>query len=136
MTNSMDRNQTAPIGAVLSWSTLFASNIKCVSNVRQLFAADDFSRRHFSDAFFLGALRVITCAQKLLLGTFSEVSSGARGLHLHPYFMKVSSEGTDSVAPQCNKCKNVISWLMCIFLFDPLKEKDFVKSKRNLLCIL
>ena len=29
-----------------------------VSNVRQLFAADDFSRRHFSDAFFLGALRV------------------------------------------------------------------------------
>ena len=32
--------------------------LKLVSNVRQLFAADDFSRRHFSDAFFLGALRV------------------------------------------------------------------------------
>ena len=30
--------------------------LKLVSNVRQLFAADDFSRRHFSDAFFLGAL--------------------------------------------------------------------------------
>ena len=27
--------------------------LKLVSNVRQLFAADDFSRRHFSDAFFL-----------------------------------------------------------------------------------
>ena len=29
-----------------------------VSNVRQLFAADDLTRRHFSDAFFLGAIRV------------------------------------------------------------------------------
>ena len=29
------------------------------SNARQLFAADDFSRQHFSDEFFLGALRVI-----------------------------------------------------------------------------
>ena len=29
-----------------------------VSNVRQLFAADDFSRRHFHMHFFLGALRV------------------------------------------------------------------------------
>ena len=28
-----------------------------VSNVRQLFAADDFSRRHFQMHFFLGALR-------------------------------------------------------------------------------
>ena len=27
-------------------------------NVRQLFAADDFSRRHFQMLFFLGALRV------------------------------------------------------------------------------
>ena len=34
------------------------SILKFVSSVRQLFAADDFSRRHFSDAFFLGALRV------------------------------------------------------------------------------
>ena len=47
MTNSVDPDQTAPIGAVCSVSTLFAS----VSNVRQLFAADDFSRRNFSDAF-------------------------------------------------------------------------------------
>ena len=37
-----------------SGSTLFASILKLVSNVTQLFAADDFSRRHFSDAFFLG----------------------------------------------------------------------------------
>ena len=54
----MDPDQTAPIGAVCSGSTLFASILKFVSNVRQLFAADDFSRRHFQMHFFLGALRV------------------------------------------------------------------------------
>ena len=37
MANSVDPDQTAPIGAV--------------SNVRQLFAADDFSRRHFQMHF-------------------------------------------------------------------------------------
>ena len=58
MTNSVDPDQTAPIGAVESGSTLFASILKLVSNVWQLFAADDLSRRHFSDAFFLGALRL------------------------------------------------------------------------------
>ena len=58
MTNSVDPDQIAPIGAVLSGSTLFASILRFVSNVRQLFAADDFSRRHFSDAFFLGTIRV------------------------------------------------------------------------------
>ena len=55
----MDPDQTAPIGAVFSGSTLIASiYTKFVSNVRQLFAADDFSRRHFHLHFFLGALRV------------------------------------------------------------------------------
>ena len=48
MTNSVDPDQTA----------MFASILQFLSNVRQLFAADDFSRRHFSDAFFLGTLRV------------------------------------------------------------------------------
>ena len=52
MTNSVDPDQTAPIGAVNSGSTLFASILKFVSNVRQLFTADHFSRRHFSDTFF------------------------------------------------------------------------------------
>ena len=47
MTNSVDPDETAPIGAVSSGSTLFAPILKFVSNVRQLFAADDFSRRHF-----------------------------------------------------------------------------------------
>ena len=57
MANSVDPDQTVPIGEVCSGSTLFAS-ILFVSNVRQLFAADDFSRRYFHYAFFLGALRV------------------------------------------------------------------------------
>ena len=45
MANSVDPDQTAPIGAVCSGS-------------RQLFAADDFSRQHFQMHLFLGALRV------------------------------------------------------------------------------
>ena len=51
MANSVDPDQTAPIGAVCSGSTLFASILKFVSNVRQLFAADDFSRRYFQIHF-------------------------------------------------------------------------------------
>ena len=35
-------------------------------NVRQLFTADDFSRCHFSDAFFLAALRVKYVGRNLL----------------------------------------------------------------------
>ena len=52
MTNSVDPDKTAPIGAVGCGSNLFATILKIVSNLRQLFAADDFSRRQFSDAFF------------------------------------------------------------------------------------
>ena len=47
MANSVHPDQTAPIGAVCSGSTLFAYILEFASNVRQLFAADDFSRRHF-----------------------------------------------------------------------------------------
>ena len=53
MASSVDPDQTAPIGAVCSGSTLFASILN-----RQLFAADGFSRRHFQMHFFLRALRV------------------------------------------------------------------------------
>ena len=50
MTNSVDPDQTAPIGAFLFWVPVCL----LVSNVRQLFAADDFSRHfqmHFSWRF-------------------------------------------------------------------------------------
>ena len=57
MANSVDPDQTAPIGAFCSVSTLFASILNS-----SVFAADDFSRQlqqtTFSDAFFLGLLRV------------------------------------------------------------------------------
>ena len=57
MAISVDKDQTAPIGAVCSGSTLFASNF-IFSNVWQLFVADNFSRQHSKMHFFLGALRV------------------------------------------------------------------------------
>ena len=43
MANSVDPDQTAPIGAVCSGSTLLASILNS-SVTRQLFAADNFSR--------------------------------------------------------------------------------------------
>ena len=46
MANSVDPDQTA-----VCFYTLF------VSNARQLFAANDISRRHFQMHFYLGALR-------------------------------------------------------------------------------
>ena len=57
MANSVDPDQTAPIGAVCSGSTLFACILKFASNVRQYLqqttSADDIFR-----CIFLGALRV------------------------------------------------------------------------------
>ena len=50
---TVDPDQTASIGAVCSGSTLFASILRFVSNVRQLFAADNIFR-----CIFFGALRV------------------------------------------------------------------------------
>ena len=52
MANSVDPDQTAPIGAVCSGSKLFASILKLVSNVTQLFAAlTSFFRCIFSWCF-------------------------------------------------------------------------------------
>ena len=53
MANSGHPDKTAPIGAVRSGSTLFACILKFASNVRQLFSADDFNRRHFQMHFSL-----------------------------------------------------------------------------------
>ena len=47
MANSVFPDQTAPIGAVCSVSTLFACIPKFASNVWQSYAADDFSSQHF-----------------------------------------------------------------------------------------
>ena len=57
MTNRVDPDQTAPIGAVCSGSTLFASILNSPvmldNYLQQTTSADDIS-----DAFYLGALRV------------------------------------------------------------------------------
>ena len=58
MVNSVDPDQTAPIGAVCSGSTLFASilnsSVKLGNYLQQTTSAD----RIFRCIFFLGALRV------------------------------------------------------------------------------
>ena len=54
----MDPDKTAPIEALFFWVHTVCFYTKFVSNARELFAADDFSRRHFQMHFFLGALRV------------------------------------------------------------------------------
>ena len=53
MTNSVDPDQTAPIGAVCSGSMLFASIFYLSVILGNLVAADDFSRQHFQMHFFL-----------------------------------------------------------------------------------
>ena len=51
MANSVNLDQTALLEAVCSGSTLFACILKVTSNVWQLFAGDDFSRRLFQMHF-------------------------------------------------------------------------------------
>ena len=58
MANSVNPDQTAPIRSSLFWIHAVCFYTKFVSIVGKLFAADDFSRRHFQMHFFLGALRV------------------------------------------------------------------------------
>ena len=57
MANRMDPDQTAPIGAVCSWFSLFASilNVSVIvgNYLQQMTSADDI----FRCIFFLGALR-------------------------------------------------------------------------------
>ena len=58
MANSVDLDQTAPIGAVHSWSTLFASlinlSVMLGNYLQQTTSADDI----FRCIFFLGVLRL------------------------------------------------------------------------------
>ena len=71
MANNVDPDQTAPIGAVCSGSTLFASILNSSVMLGIFFAADDFSRRHFQMHFLIDALRVkcesqISCLKAVL----------------------------------------------------------------------
>ena len=64
MANSVDPDQTAPIGLVCSGSTLFASILNSSVMLGNYL---DFSRRHFQMHFFLGALRVNDHPRAVLL---------------------------------------------------------------------
>ena len=57
MANSVDPDQTAPIGAVCSGSTLSASILNS-SVMLGKYLQHTIQQTTFSDAFFLGALRV------------------------------------------------------------------------------
>ena len=61
MANSVDPDQTAPIGAVCSGSTLFASILNLT-----VMLGNYLQQMTFTDAFFLGALRVKTFTVSLL----------------------------------------------------------------------
>ena len=56
MANSVDTDQTAPIGAVCSGSMLIASILNLSVMLGNYSAADHFSRRHFQMHFFFLAL--------------------------------------------------------------------------------
>ena len=61
MANSVYPDQTAPIGAVCSGSTLFSSILNSfISNIGLLFAADDVSRRRLQmHQLYLALLRLL-----------------------------------------------------------------------------
>ena len=61
MANSVDPDQTAPIGAVCSGSMLFASILNS-----SVMLGNYLQQTIFSDAFFLGALRVKNHLQSIL----------------------------------------------------------------------
>ena len=67
MANSVDPDQTAPIGAVCSWSTLLApilnSSVMLGNYLQQATSADDI----FRCIFFLGALRVNSEIKRFLV---------------------------------------------------------------------
>ena len=58
MANSVDPDQTAPIGAVCSGSTLFDYILNLSVMLGNYLRQDDFSRQHFQMHFFLSAFRV------------------------------------------------------------------------------
>ena len=58
MTNSVDPDQTAPIGAVCSGSTLFASILNSSVMLGNYLQQMTSEKRHLQMHIFLGALRV------------------------------------------------------------------------------
>ena len=65
MANSVDPDQTAPIGAFCSGFTLFASILNS-----SVMLGNYLQQKTFSDAFFLGALRVNNVIAETIQKTF------------------------------------------------------------------
>ena len=71
----------------LFWVHAVCFHISFVSNVRQLFAVDDFNRRHFQMLFFLGALRannwkIVLYKLSFLADIWKDFRTGSEGQHL------------------------------------------------------
>ena len=82
MANSVDPDQTAPIGAVCFGSTLFVCMLKFASKVRQLFAVTTSAAGIFR-CILLDALRVkIFGGQHFSSGLcISQLSTGKQGIN-------------------------------------------------------
>ena len=93
----MDPDQTAPIGAVCSGSTMFASilnmSVMLGNYLQQTTSEDDI----FICIFFLGALRVkIAIFSHSVLHTLIDGSEGVKNLYFSDYFYGI-----------CNCCLSV-----------------------------
>ena len=77
MANSVDPDQTAPIGAVCSGSTLFASILNWSVMLGNFLQQTTYADSIFKCIFFLGALRVklnLTCSYTIKKGQYSDLS--------------------------------------------------------------
>ena len=81
---------------------------KFVSNVRQLFAADDFSRRHFSDAFFL-ALRYTRLQLMFFVVCWSQLSLVVKYYEKMFCYQIFSLSSTCLSGDECGKTKIYMS---------------------------
>ena len=88
MANSVDQDQTAPIGAVCSGSTLFASilNSPVMSGnyLQQTTSADNISDAIFHDALRVNKM-ILMESQKRTLSIMQTIISNIINLHLHLY---------------------------------------------------
>ena len=90
MANCVDPEQTAPIGAVCSGSTLFVSILNLSVILGNFFAADDFSRLQFLMCFFLGSLRVNKRPVHLWAFGSGELKETVRHVYLSPVFISMT----------------------------------------------
>ena len=72
MANRVDPDQTAPIGAVCSRSTLFASILYSSVMIGNI-CSRRLQQTAFSDAFFLGALRVMLLIRIIAMPKTGEI---------------------------------------------------------------